>query len=222
VLFTFPSRYLCTIGHRGVLRLGRWSSHVQTGFHEPRLTQGRLRSRPVRGCHPFQRGFPAASGKSKDDTGLIRFRSPLLAESLLMSFPPANEMFQFAGFASYAYVFSARSRYARGVAPFGNLWINACSRLPRAYRSVPRPSSPLGAKASARCPYPLPPPRAPRSARAERKPSLKIQSTVNVLSPRTLEAFRHSSIQDISYSHVKQRKLVSHPPMRSGAARRRA
>ena len=33
-------------------------------------------------------------------TGLIRFRSPLLTESLLMSFPLATEMFQFARFAS--------------------------------------------------------------------------------------------------------------------------
>ena len=32
-------------------------------------------------------------------TGLVRFRSPLLAESRLMSFPPATEMFQFPGFA---------------------------------------------------------------------------------------------------------------------------
>ena len=40
VLFTFPSRYLCTIGHQGVFRLGGWSPHVQTGFHVSRLTQG--------------------------------------------------------------------------------------------------------------------------------------------------------------------------------------
>src|SRR5215208_2351103 len=39
-------------------------------------------------------------------TGLVRVRSPLLAESRLMSFPPATEMFQFAGFASHAYEFS--------------------------------------------------------------------------------------------------------------------
>ena len=38
-------------------------------------------------------------------TGLVRFRSPLLAESRLMSFPPATEMFQFAGFASSPYEF---------------------------------------------------------------------------------------------------------------------
>lgn len=42
-------------------------------------------------------------------TGLLRFRSPLLAESLLMSFPPATEMFQFTGFASNTYVFSVGS-----------------------------------------------------------------------------------------------------------------
>ncbi len=45
----------------------------------------------------------------RETTGLIRFRSPLLAESRLMSFPPATEMFQFAGFASPAYGFSEGS-----------------------------------------------------------------------------------------------------------------
>ena len=39
-------------------------------------------------------------------TGLVRVRSPLLAESRLMSFPPATEMFQFTGFASPTYGFS--------------------------------------------------------------------------------------------------------------------
>ena len=38
-------------------------------------------------------------------TGLFRFRSPLLAESRLMSFPPGTEMFQFPGFASPHYGF---------------------------------------------------------------------------------------------------------------------
>ncbi len=38
-------------------------------------------------------------------TGLVRVRSPLLAESLLMSFPPGTEMYQFPGFASLPYVF---------------------------------------------------------------------------------------------------------------------
>ena len=37
------------------------------------------------------------------------------------------------------------------VPPFGHLWINACFQLPRAFRRIPRPSSPLTAKASTVC-----------------------------------------------------------------------
>ena len=40
--------------------------------------------------------------------GLIRFRSPLLSESHLLSFPPGTEMVHFPGFASPTYVFSRR------------------------------------------------------------------------------------------------------------------
>ena len=39
VLFTFPSRYWCAIGHMGVFRLGGWSPRVRTGFHVPGPTQ---------------------------------------------------------------------------------------------------------------------------------------------------------------------------------------
>ena len=41
--------------------------------------------------------------------GLVRVRSPLLTESLLLSFPPGTEMFQFPGFAPYGYGFTVRS-----------------------------------------------------------------------------------------------------------------
>ena len=44
-LFTFPSRYLCTIGHQGVFRLRRWSSQIHTGFHGPRATWDTSRKR---------------------------------------------------------------------------------------------------------------------------------------------------------------------------------
>ena len=106
----------------------------------------------IRDYHPLWSNFPECSAWLSKTTGLFRVRSPLLAESLLMSFPPGTEMFQFPGFASYTYVFSARSSY-EGVAPFGHPWIKACSRLPMAFRSVPRPSSPPGAKASTECPF---------------------------------------------------------------------
>ena len=39
VLFTFPSRYLFAIGHRGVFSLAGWCRPVQTGFLRPRPTQ---------------------------------------------------------------------------------------------------------------------------------------------------------------------------------------
>ena len=68
-----------------------------------------------------------------------------------MSVPPGTEMFQFPGLASCPYVFRPGSPCG-GVSPFGHPRINDRSHLPAAFRSVPRPSSPLGAKASTKCP----------------------------------------------------------------------
>ena len=45
--------------------------------------------------------------------------------------------------------------HMRWVFPFGYLWIKGCSHLPTAFRSVLRPSSPLSAKASTKCPFAL-------------------------------------------------------------------
>ena len=39
VLFTFPLRYLFTIGLSGVFSLTRWCWQIQTGFLRPRPTQ---------------------------------------------------------------------------------------------------------------------------------------------------------------------------------------
>ena len=64
VLFTFPSRYWFTIGHKGVFSLSRWSSIIPSGFHVPRRTQvlSRITSRfRIRECHPLRRSFPEAS-----------------------------------------------------------------------------------------------------------------------------------------------------------------
>ena len=81
--------------------------------------------------------------------GLGPFRSPLLRTSRLISLPPGTEMFQFPGFASVQRRMTviADSR----VAPFGHLGITACVPLPRASRSLPRPSSPPCAQASPTC-----------------------------------------------------------------------
>ena len=114
VLFTFPSRYWCAIGRQGVFRLGGWSPHVRTGFHVPRPTRGPGRTLRLRGCHPLRPTFPGGSASSCQATGLLPFRSPLLGESRLMSFPPGTEMFQFPGFASRPYGFGPRSPKGRG------------------------------------------------------------------------------------------------------------
>jgi hypothetical protein len=58
----------------------------------------------------YGRPFQSRSGSYSQATGLVRVRSPLLTESRLMSFPPVTEMFQFTGFASRDYLFTARYR----------------------------------------------------------------------------------------------------------------
>ena len=96
---------------------------------------------------------------------LIPFRSPLLGESRLISFPLGTEMFQFPSLPSIAYVFSDERRRITG-AGFPHSEIRGSmpvQRLTAAYRSRPRPSSAPGAKASTVCPYYLdgePPERA--------------------------------------------------------------
>ena len=63
-------------------------------------------------------------------------------------------MFQFSGLSP-----ASRSGYRSStcrVAPFGHLWIYARLQLPIAFRSLPRPSSSLIAKASTIRPYLLP------------------------------------------------------------------
>ena len=116
VLFTFPSRYSFTIGHRGVFRLGGWSPQIHAELHVFRATRdttrGRARtttglspslaglSRPLRlgAVHPYE-VVPQPRGCMHPRFGLVPVRSPLLGESLLISFPPGTEMFQFPGLA---------------------------------------------------------------------------------------------------------------------------
>ena len=63
----------------------------------------------IQGYHLLWPGFPSRFANSRAITRrLFRFRSPLLSESRLMSFPRATEMFQFTRFASHTYVFSMR------------------------------------------------------------------------------------------------------------------
>ena len=71
----------------------------------------RLRAfHPLRGCFPtpspnltadrFDGPTTPAAALLQRRFGLVRVRSPLLAQSRLLSFPPGTEMFQFPGLAS--------------------------------------------------------------------------------------------------------------------------
>ena len=83
--------------------------------------------------------------------GLLPGRSPLLGESLLFSLPQGTKMFQFPWFASSLGEDDSPSDCR--VAPFGNPGINDRLRLPRAFRSLPRPSSPSRATGIRRAPF---------------------------------------------------------------------
>ena len=119
----------------------------------------------VNGCHVLRRGFPdpfrsaavrRIGGPTTPDVpkhggfGLLPSRSPLLGESFLFSFPAGTKMFQFPAFASPAR--AGDTAHARWVVPFGDHRIKGYLRLPGAFRSLSRPSSPPRAKASTMCP----------------------------------------------------------------------
>ena len=108
----------------------------------PDLLVASLVPRPhfrVRGYHPVSRTFPDASPSTDAITcRLLPFRSPLLRESRLISFPPGTEMFQFPGFASATYEFSrGYPAYTGWVTPFGNPRITARLPAPRGLSQAP-------------------------------------------------------------------------------------
>ena len=94
-----------------------------TQFHKRLFSYGTI-------THYGQRFQAVLISQLLKKTRLFRFRSPLLSESRLMSFPRVTEMFQFTRFASHAYVFSMRYP-CRWVSPFGNLRIKANLPAPR-------------------------------------------------------------------------------------------
>ncbi len=168
VLFTFPSRYLCAIGLGRVFSLGGWARRIHAGFHVPRATQdtSRLQSASRTGLSP------SAARLSR------RFRSPLSCHVLvlqpqwnrnstglgcspvarrywgnhvLFSLPLGTKMFQFPRFASALCADGSPSDCR--VAPFGHPRIKGRLRLPGAFRSLPRPSSPSRATGIRRAPF---------------------------------------------------------------------
>jgi hypothetical protein len=183
VLFTFPSRYWCTIGGSEYLAFGGGPPEFPQGSTCPGVlgvsTQSPLPSSyravtvsgaPFQGLHLDNRFLTLMPGyrparrphdpASATPVGLARMRfrltpvrSPLLGGSRLLSLPRGTEMFQFPRLPPSGNWVTPH--HGSGVAPFGNPRINACSRLPGAYRRAPRPSSARCPKASTDCPCSL-------------------------------------------------------------------
>ncbi len=136
----------------------------------PRLTQVSASSLDhfrLRVCHALWTHFPEGSANDQignstvaDPTtpeapkcygfGLFRFRSPLLSESRFLYFPSGTEMVHFPEFAlTHLCIQWVVPRVCLGGFPHSEIsGCNACVRLTEAYRSLPRPSSPVSAKAS--------------------------------------------------------------------------
>src|SRR3954447_10858109 len=93
------------------------------------------------------------------------------------------------------------------VAPFGHPRIKACSRLPMAFRSVPRPSSPPGAKASTECPSLAREHSSPDHVRGfhhARKPS-----TENPIPPAQTRSVHHPSDQHPRHPASRRFRLTA-------------
>ena len=111
---------LFSTGHQAVFRLAGWSPRLPPGFLVSRRTPDPVKRvfPPPTGLSPSPAGLPRTfrlgSPRSYDGPypgvhalrfGLLPFRSPLLRESIFLSFPPATWMFRFAGFPSAHYGF---------------------------------------------------------------------------------------------------------------------
>ena len=93
-----------------------------------------------------ERGPTTPGAPRRAGFGLLPVRSPLLGESFLFSSPAGTKMFQFPAFASRQCGIAPERRW---VFPFGHPRINGHLHLRADFRSLSRPSSPPGAKASA-------------------------------------------------------------------------
>ena len=100
---------------------------------------------------------PATPESKLPGLGCCAFARRYLRNHCCFLFLRVLRCFTSPGLASPAYFIQPEmsGRCPRRIAPFGHLGINACLPLPQAFRSLPRPSSPCGAKASTVRPFAL-------------------------------------------------------------------
>ena len=164
----------------------------------------------VRAFHPLRGGFPAASarsalasmavlqprpGRNRGGLGCSPFARHYWGNHILFSLPAGTKMFQFPAFASSHREDGSPSDCR--VAPFRNLRIRGRLRLPGAFRSLPRLSSPS------------------RATGIRRAPFLAFACALGILSPgaHALELLSYS-FSSLLFQHVNDRTPV---PPRGGA-----
>ena len=168
MLFTFPSRYWSTIGLSGVFSLAGWSRRIRAEFLVLRVTQDTAKPR-----------FASFTGLSPSMVELSRTfysraeyyiavlqpricvathavwalpRSLATTGGIIVYFLFLGVLRCFSSPRLPLYLNTDNRPSACWVVPFGNPRIKGYLLLPRAYRSLSRPSSPPRAKASTRRP----------------------------------------------------------------------
>ena len=173
MLFTFPSRYSFAIGLPGVFSLTGWSRLIRAEFLVIRVTQDT--TRPHLGSYTELSSSMVELSRSfysrftyhnvvllprrciATATVWALPRSLATTGGIIVYFLFLQVLRCFSSLRSPHYLSSDSSPSGCWVVPFGNLGIKGHLHLPRAYRSLSRPSSPPRAKASTRRPNLLSP-----------------------------------------------------------------
>ena len=168
VLFTFPSQYCSTIGHRVVFRLGGWSPRLLCGFHvsADTLDPASFFSMSPTGLSPSSVGLPIPFCYTDFLHVAVLTREVFLLLVWPLSLSLATTRKISVDFFSSAYLdvsvrrvpfiylFCSVYDYASSmhrVSSFGYPRIKAYLQLPVAFRSLSRPSSAPNAKAFSLC-----------------------------------------------------------------------
>ena len=173
MLFTFPSRYWFAIGLSGVFSLAGWSRRIRAELLLLRVTQDATRPHRASGTELSS----STVGLSRTFSSHSRYHNVVLlphiciATNMVWALPRSLATTRgiivyflflqvlrcFSSLRSPSYLCKNNSPSDYWVVPFGNPWIKDHLHLPRAYRSLSRPSSPPRAKASTRRPNLLSP-----------------------------------------------------------------
>jgi len=167
VLFNFPSRYYFTIGRTRVFSLRRWFSQIHARSHVSRITrvinQRRYPSFRINDYHALWCAFPNTSAsfsfcnfpacawsipttpsKNFEGLGYSHFARRYSGNHIVFfSTGYWDGSLPQVGFTLTMYSSKNDTSYSYRVSPFGNLRVLACLQLIVAFRSLPRPSSPV-------------------------------------------------------------------------------